>query len=393
MLEIELPELHPAQRQVWDHPARFHVMSCGRRFGKSRLAALVCITTALRGRRAWWVAPSYPMASVGWRMVRRLAVQIPGAVIRESERMVIMPTGGTVQIRSADNPDSLRGEGLDLAVLDECAFMDERAWTEALRPALADRKGDAIFCSTPKGRNWFWRLWSNADGEQWKAWRFTSYDNPHIDPAEIDAAKATLPERVFRQEFLAEFLDESGSVFRRVLESATATPQDSAVEGHTYLIGVDWGRTNDSTCFAVLDLDTQELVYLDRFTQVDYALQVNRLKALYQRFAPAIVIAESNSMGMPLIESLQREDVAVIPFTTTNASKQIAVDALALAFEQGAIRIIPDPVLLHELQAYEMERLPSGMLRYSAPAGDHDDCVMGLLLAWQGAANHTPLIW
>lgn len=387
--------LHPGQVQVHNHPSRFKVLDCGRRWGKTRLGVMECMGAAVVGKRAWWVAPSYKMSEVGWRPLRRLAAQIPGAEVRKVDRQVILPGGGEVSVRSADNPDSLRGEGIDYVVLDECAFMAEMAWSEALRPALADRLGKALFISTPKGRNWFWYLWQRGQdgGDEWHSWRFTSYDNPHIADSEIDAAKATLPDRVFRQEFLAEFIDDAGGVFRGVVAAATAKHQDGRQPGHDYCIGVDWGKHNDFTVLSVIDMTAKELCYLDRFNQIDYALQTGRLKALASRFQPVTIIAESNAMGEPIIEQLQRDSLPVQPFKTTNATKTAVIDALAMAFEQGAIKIVADDVLVNELQAYEMERLPSGMLRYSAPEGLHDDCVMSLALAWHGVSNTPWLLW
>lgn len=388
-------KLHPGQAQVHNHVARFKVLDCGRRWGKTRLGVMECMGAAVAGQRAWWVAPSYKMSEVGWRPLRRLAGQIPGAEVRKGDRQVILPGGGEVSVRSADNPDSLRGEGLDFVVLDECAFMSELAWNEALRPALADRQGKALFISTPKGRNWFWYLWQRGQepGTEWNSWRFTSYDNPHIADSEIDAAKATLPERVFRQEFMAEFIDDAGGVFRHVMDAATAKEQSSAQVGHDYVFGVDWGKHNDWTVITVLDITEKVLVYLDRFNQIDYVVQSNRLRALASRFKPVSIIAESNSMGDPLIEHLQRDGLPVQPFQTANATKAAAIDGLALAFEQGSIRILNDPVLVGELQAYEMERLPSGMLRYNAPEGMHDDCVMSLAIGWTGVNNTPWLLW
>ena len=385
-ITLTLPKLHKYQKQVWDHPARFQIMACGRRFGKTRMGALRCIAEATQGRRAWWVAPSYPMSAVGWRLVSRLAAQIPGAVIRQGDRLIEFPGGGSVQVRSADNPDSLRGEGLDYLVMDECAFIKQDAWTEALRPALADRQGRALFISTPKGRNWFWRLWMIDDGTEYKSWRFTSYDNPFVKDSEIDAAKASLPERIFLQEFMAEFLEDGAGVFRRVMDAATATELPEGEPGVQYVMGVDWGKSNDFTVLTVMTV-AGEMVYFDRFNQIDYQVQLGRLRALADRFKPFAIIAESNSMGAPLIEQLQRAGLPVQPFTTTNASKTAAIDALALAFERGDVAILPDPILVGELQAYEMERLPSGLLRYSAPDGMHDDAVMSLALAWSGVTS------
>jgi phage FluMu gp28-like protein len=335
------------------------------------------------------------MANVGWRLITRLSLQIPQATINKSDRIVTFANGGEIAVRSADNPDSLRGEGLDLAILDECAFMQESAWTEAIRPALSDRKGRAIFISTPKGRNWFWRLFQQgiAGDNNIMSWQLPTVDNPYIDPSEVDAARQSLPERVYRQEFLAEFIDDAGGVFRRVVEAATAVQLDSRAENGQYVFGVDWGQQNDFTVIVVMDIEKKSMVHIDRFNQIDYNVQRGRLVALYERFRPLQVVAESNAMGLPIIQELQRQNVPISPFTTTNASKTAAIDALALAFEQSVISILPDAVLVGELQAYEQEKLPSGLRKFGAPSGLHDDTVMALAMAWQGCAGGNVFLW
>lgn len=377
--------MHREQAVIARNPARFKVLAAGRRWGKTRLGTVLCIARALEGRRAWWVAPSFPIAEIGWRLIRHLAKQMPGTEIHLGDRRAQFPTGGWVQVKSADNPDSLRGEGLDLVVLDECAFMAEEAWQEALRPALSDRCGGALFISTPKGRNWFWRLYQGVDGEDWARWHFPTSANPFIPAGEIEAAKANLPERVYLQEFQAEFIDDAGGVFRRVIEAATAKTLDHGEPGGEYVIGVDWGKYEDFTVFAVIDQATASCVYLDRFNRIDYMMQEERLVALVQRFKPQLIVAERNAMGEPIIERLQAQNLPVQPFLTTVASKGELVDALALAFEKSELKIPADPILISELQAYQAERLPSGMLRYGAPGGMHDDCVMALGMAWMGA--------
>ena len=384
-MNIELPALHPGQREIVLNDARFKVLACGRRWGKTRLGALLCLSTAMRKGRAWWVAPSYKMAAVGWRLVTQLAQQVPGATIHKADQMIQIPGGGTVQVRSADNPQSLRGEGLDGLVMDECAFTMEAAWTEALRPALSDRLGWALFISTPKGRNWFWRAFVRGQegGEEWKSWQFPTVTNPYISPSEVEAARLSLPERIFRQEYLAEFIDDAGGVFRHVVDAATATLQSAPTAGHQYAMGVDWGKHNDYTVITVLDLVDMAVVAIDRMNQIDYSLQIGRLGAMCDLWKPLTIIAERNSMGEPLIEQLLREGLPVQAFTTTNASKGAAIEGLALAFERAEIKIPNDASLVGELQAYEMERLPSGLLRYGAPEGMHDDQVMSLALAWQ----------
>ena len=388
-VDVVLPSLHVGQRKVVDNPARFQVLACGRRWGKTRLGAALCMETALKGGRAWWVAPSYKMGAVGWRIVKELAVQIPGASISLGDRMATLPGGGTVQVRSADDPDRLRGEGLDFCVMDECAFMKEDAWTHAIRPALSDRQGRAMFISTPKGRNWFHRLYQygkDPHQSEYASWHFPTSDNPFIADVEIEAARGALPERIYRQEYLAEFIDDAGGVFRRVQDSATAEPQDEAIEGHNYCFGIDWGRHSDFTVITVWDMNLQAAVYIDRFTMVDYAIQIGRLKALARRFNPSVIMAELNAMGEPLVEQLQGDGLPVQGFYTTNKSKEQIIRDLEGAFERGDVTIINDPVLVSELQAIEQVRLANGW-RFAAPEGMHDDCVISLALAYHAGAT------
>ncbi|OQA96948.1 MAG: Terminase-like family protein [Chloroflexi bacterium ADurb.Bin222] len=390
-MALTLPTLHPGQRTVWDERARFKVLASGRRWGKTLLGSLACVHAGGKGGRAWWVAPSYKMAQVGWRAVMRLGRQVPGAEVRQGDLMVRFPGGGSVQVRSADDPQSLRGEGLTLAVMDECAFMAEAAWAEALRPALSDRLGGALFISTPKGRNWFWRLWQRGQDDSeadWRSWQFPTATNPYIAPGEIDAARRDLPERIYQQEYEALFLDDAGGVFRKVMAAATLQPAPPSA-GRQYVMGVDWGKSNDFTVLTVLDAGSGEMVCMDRFNRIDYAVQRGRLAALAEKYRPTVILAESNAMGEPIIETLQREGLPVRGFVTTNATKAQIIEGLALAFEQGAIRVLNDPVLVGELQGYEMDRSPSGMVRYSAPEGLHDDCVMSLALAWHARADGT----
>lgn len=380
-----MPPLHPGQREIAADPTRFRVVAAGRRWGKSRMASALALEVALKGGRAWWVAPTYPIASVGWREVRGLAVQVPGTQVSESEKRVTLSTGGWVQVRSADNPDSLRGEGLDFVVVDEAAFVAEEAWAEALRPALADRRGRALFISTPKGRNWFWRAYERGRSlgdASWRSWTAPTSANPFIAPDEILAARDGMPERVFRQEFEAAFVEDGGGVFRGIRPAATARRLTSGEPGRRYVGGLDLAKSEDFSVLTILDDEAGEVVFVDRFNAIDYTIQKQRVVAACERFRPVQLVVERNSIGEPIIEDLQRAGLPVFPFTTTHASKSQVIDALALAFERGEIKVPNDTVVVGELEAYEMERLPGGTFRYSAPAGLHDDIVMSIAFAW-----------
>ena len=384
---------HSGQLEVHNSDARFKVLSAGRRWGKTRLGVNECLDAASKGGRAWWVSPSYKTSEVGWRPLRQIVRKIPNAEIRLADRMVILPGGGLVAIRSADNPDSLRGEGLDFVVMDECAFMQKEAWTEAIRPSLSDRLGRALFISTPKGRNFFWELYQRGMmGEAgWQSWTFPTSSNPYIDASEIEAAKRDLPEIIFRQEYLAEFIDDSGGVFRRVQEAATLKPQEPQA-GRQYVAGVDVAASVDFTVVTVMDVESKEMVYLDRFNRVDYPVLIDRLESVYHRYHLTSMVVESNSIGRPVIDELVTRGLNIVPFTTTSATKQAIIQNLQAAFENGQILVLDEPVLIGELLSFESKRNPSGGFSYSAPDGMHDDCVMSLAIAWSGMQERVQVI-
>jgi phage terminase large subunit-like protein len=388
-IPVTLPSLHPAQREVAHHPARFRVLCTGRRFGKTKLGAVLCVAAALEGKRVWWVAPSYPMASIGWRAIKQLALQVPRAMVRESERMVEMPSGGRVQVKSADNPVSLRGEGLDLVIIDECAYVLPDAWAESLRPALSDHQGRALFISTPNRRNWFHALYMRGleNDPDWCSWQLPTSANPFIDPAEIEAARREMSEDSFSQEYEAQFLEGAGAVFRNItacLRSGEPDPADHA--GHEIVIGVDWAQAVDFTAFSVFCCKCRCEVELDRFNGVEWALQRGRLAVLAGRWRASEILVERNSIGSPLMEALRDEGLPVIGFTTTVQSKPRIIQSLALAFEREEATWLDVPVATAELKAFEAR--PSsvtGRVSYSAPEGCHDDTVIARALAWRQA--------
>jgi hypothetical protein len=150
-------------------------------------------------------------------------------------------------------------------------------------------------------------------------------------------------------------------------------------------MGVDWGREQDYTVMAVYDATAGQMVELDRMSGIEYAIQEQRLIALARWWNCTAILAESNAMGLPIIEQLQRKDLPVVAFTTTNATKAVLVDSMVLALEQDRINLLDDPALIAEMEAYEGVRLPSGLIRYSAPARMHDDIVMATMLGWHAA--------
>jgi hypothetical protein len=187
---------------------RFRVLVAGRRFGKTQVALIelfraVCAT----GRTAWYVAPTYKQAKrIAWKRLKELTSMYRPLRVYETDLRIDFAWGSTIALRGADNYDSLRGEGLDFVVLDEYACMQHEAWTEVLRPSLADRQGRALFIGTPKGHNHFYELFEKVQTQSdWATFQFTTEEGGNVSREELEAAARELDERTYRQEFQASF--------------------------------------------------------------------------------------------------------------------------------------------------------------------------------------------
>lgn len=390
-LELTLPRPHEGQARVIREALRFNVLACGRRFGKTTLGIDRCVTPDVLPHPVGWFAPTYKMLLEVWREAERVLKPIATRVSTSDHRIENI-AGGVLEFWSLDNPDSARGRKYRRLVADESAMVPALmdAWQYVLRPTLVDYAGDAYFLSTPKGHDGFWQMFQWGQDPlkpDWASWQMPSSANPKLKQSELDAMRETMPERVYQQEIDALFLADGLSVFRGITAAATAEQQSGPRAGATYVAGLDWALSVDFTVLTIIDATAQAVAYVDRFNGVDYSLQRQRIKAACERFGVTSVIAEENAMGKPNNDELRRLGLPVRDFTTTNASKAELIEKLAAAFEQGNIKIVNDPTLIAELQAFGAERLPGGMTRYSAPDNMHDDMVMSLALAWYSAVK------
>ncbi len=380
---------HLGQTEVLRNPARFKVLTCGRRWGKSALGQIdILIAAHMEHKRCWWIAPTYQMASQLWRDLVNSVKHLAKVKINATERRIDLPKGGMIAVRSAHNPDKLRGEGLDFAILDEAAFMPAHIWHDVIRPMLATTRGVARFLSTPNGRNWFWRRHRagfDPEETEWQSFHFKTADSSLIDPAELASIKSSTPEIIWNTEYEAKFIDEQGQVFRHITHAAAPAPYKDPQPGHPYVAGIDWGRNRDYTAIAVLDASNGKMVAIERFNQVGWQLQRDRLAQIANKWNPQVIWAEANSIGEPNIDALIQGGLPVRSFYTSAKSKAPLIESLALAIERNDITLLDDPVLLTELADYSLERLPNGGFRYGAPPAGHDDTVIATALAWYGA--------
>lgn len=393
--QLALIHYHPAQAVIASDSHRFKVVCCGRKFGKTRFGGRELIERMMRGQKTASLAPSYEETRMIWD---DLMTTLPTDLIQHqdaSRLKLTLTTGGTYQAWSMDAKavNKARPHSYDFILIDEAAFVPGLLihWQKVLRATLSRYRGEALFLSTPDGFNDFHTFAQRGIDPTQKDWAYFNYptsSNPHIPEEEIEEARRELPENIFRQEFLAEFIKDGAGVFRGVSKIAIVPMNGSPQPGFRYVIAVDWGKSADFTVIAVFCVNTMELVAIDRFNRIDYHFQRERLKMMINRWQPVYTLVEENSIGVPNIEELHRDGIAVDSFQTTGISKPPLIEQLSVAIEKGQISIIPDPVLLNELNAYSMKRTATGKWQYEAPSGGHDDTVIALALAYEAALRN-----
>jgi phage terminase large subunit len=218
MAHLEV-KLHEKQQEIFNYNSRFKVIAAGRRFGKSRLAAWILVIEALKSteKDVFYVAPTFQQAKdIMWSLLKEIARDVTASA-HENTAVLTLTNGRKIYLKGSDRPDTLRGVGLAYVVIDEYADMKPQVFEQILRPSLADVRGGALFIGTPKGRNHFYELYKYAEtgkDKDWKAFHYTSYDNPLLPKDEIEASKKSMSSFAFRQEFMASFEAASRDLFK-----------------------------------------------------------------------------------------------------------------------------------------------------------------------------------
>jgi len=311
--------------------------------------------------------------------------------VSESDMVIEFVNHSLISFRTAENYDNLRAEGINRLVIDEAARIPKAAWEEVLRPAISDTGGDVMFISTPKGRNWFYHLWlmgKNPEFPDYQSWRFDSSDNPKIRPEDIELARKTLPENVFRQEFMAEFIEEAGEVVPNV-DVCIVLPELIATKepGRQYYGGIDLARKRDYTVITILD-DELRLIDFIRFTGVNWDIQKEKIAEMVRKY-DALTLVDQTGVGDPIVQELLLSDVYVRGFTFTAEKKRSLVQNLIFGFGEKKLQLAKIPVLIEELKALDYKQSESGNISYQAPEGMTDDCVMSLALAYWAATREA----
>ena len=376
---IRLNELHINQQKVVDGHERFSALSCGRRWGKSALAINLLSEFAIDGKLAAYFTPTYKLLDSTYTEVLNTLEPI---ISRKNEHQFIeLITGGRIDFWSLENELAGRSRKYHRVVIDEAAFIKNlwTRWTEGIRATLADYKGDAFFLSTPKGKNDFHRIWQKGKSSDkgWQSWQMSTYDNPYIDPSEIDEARLDLPELAFSQEYLAEFNENVANPFGTIHIQQCTYPMSNQ---RAVVYGIDLAKSFDYTVIVGLD-SNGDVCYFERFQQ-DWRSTKQRIKTIPK----APILIDSTGVGDPIAEDLQSEGLDITGFKFSNVSKQQLMTGLQSAIQQRKITF-PEGPITAELSIFEYQFGQFGV-KYGAPSGFHDDCVMALALAWNHFTNY-----
>jgi hypothetical protein len=363
----------------------------GRRWGKTLGSAMEILKNANDNPYSFnmWVAPVFGQAKIPWRLLAGIPKE---KIIRRTmtQMEIELFNHSIIKFGSATHPENLRGFGIDFLICDEAAFLPREIWEEVLRPALSDRQGRAIFISTPKGKNWFYELFLRGQDPafpEFESFTMPTADNPYVTAGDIEEARLTLPEDVFVQEFLAQFLDDGAGVFRHLSGIYKGTTLRPPQPGFVYSMGVDIAKYVDFTVISVLD-QRGELAYIDRFNKYELTYQMDKVADIAQKYHNAQVVVDRTGMGEMPYETLQRKCKRVLGVNFDHATKTALIENLVVMIEKQAIKIpscTETKFLYNEMDVFGYTILPnSRQIKYSAPGGYHDDGVISLSLAAWG---------
>lgn len=336
------------------------------------------------GCKCAWVSPVYKQSKKVFEEMKLAFADTDLIETNATELTIKTNTGSSLQFFSAERYDNIRGFTFDYLVCDEFAFMDEAAWTEVLRATVLVKGKKILLISTPKGKNHFYHLYQlDGQNDQYKSFSATSYDNPLINPTEIDDARRTLPDHVFRQEYLAEFIDGGAGIF-------SPTFQESQ-RGSRHYAGVDLGRADDYSVIAIYN-DRGQQVYIERWRQTTWSAISSHIAAKIKEYNATTYI-EVNSIGDAIYEQIKNlvgNSISVNPFVTTSKSKNDIIESLAVATQQNEVTFMPVDWLKKEFDVFTFEyNAKSRSIKYGAPYGFHDDGIMASAIGWY--AYKTPL--
>lgn len=393
----------PHQKQ-WDlmhcRNERYVAECWPRQHGKSTGMAYEMLWSCASKPRClvWLVAPTYDLCTPIFDELERAVAdkckfdEFKPTQISRRDLYITWNNGSRLQCKSAENVLGLQGRRLDRLFIEEAASIsDPLVWQQYLRPMLAVTQAPMMAISTPKGFNWFFDLAQKGMDPLEPDYFFGRAPlgcSPYIKPEEIEEARKTLPQRVFQQEWEAEFVSDAGAVFRGVKDCVLPGVENNEPpqEGHFYAAGVDLAKYQDYSVITIIDRIRKRQVYFERFNEVDWHRQIPIFAAIVNKYGghQCPVLVDSTGVGDPIYEYMRKSGMRVYGYNLQSGSKEDIINHLALLIEKRELSLMDIQEQTNELVGYEYHRTKTGRLSMSAPGKQNDDCVIALALAaWQ----------
>lgn len=389
-MEITLFTPHIGQKEIIkgfsDSKHKFGTVVTSRQWGKSLLGQNLLLYWLLQNpkQKGCWISPIYNQAKKVFQELSNASHNIVQSS-NKADLTIKFLNGSTLQFLSSERPDSVRGFSFHYMVVDEAAYVNERGFETAILPTLTALGKKCLIISTPKSKNWFYKYYLKgiSDSTDYISFRGKSTDNPYIDQSFIAEQRLSLPDDIFKQEYLAEFTDASSEVFRGIDSVCVVPNYSNGDRVQRCFIGIDTGLSNDYSVLTIMN-EAGRVMFMDRIKGENINTIANKFIGIMSRFNIAGGFIETNGIGRAMYDLIMPKQRKIKGFTTTQDSKTQIVRTLIEDIEATNVELPGkelEPECYKELSLYTYKLNTNGKLSFTHPAGIHDDIVDSIMLA------------
>ncbi len=383
---------HKKQKEIIDSVLKgtefYHAVVVGRQFGKTLMSINLLMYFGINNNNSkiLWVSPVYSQATKVFQQIFQILQ--PAGLVKSANKadfIIQLINGTTIYFKSSERPETIRGLSINYAFIDEAQDCKDIAWKQSILPTLSAAGKKCIITGTPKRKNWFYDVFMLGKSQthtNHKSYHGSSVDSPYVSKEFIEEQKRTLPPKIFKQEFLAEWQDNEGAVFQGLDKVCINEVWPDQNQSKVYA-GLDIGNKGDYSVLTIID-ELGRVLYMWRDNRIEYSQIADKVAEICRHYKVRDLLVETNGVGDPVFEMIKKRYSRTSPLFQTNQTKENIIRRLMGDIQDTTLEL-PSfnlfPTLQEELEIFEYEVLPSGKIRYTHPQGFHDDAVISLAIA------------
>ena len=383
---------HKKQKEIIDSVLKgtefYHAVVVGRQFGKTLMSINLLMYFGINNNNSkiLWVSPVYSQATKVFQQIFQILQ--PAGLVKSANKadfIIQLINGTTIYFKSSERPETIRGLSINYAFIDEAQDCKDIAWKQSILPTLSAAGKKCIITGTPKRKNWFYDVFMLGKSQthtNHKSYHGSSVDSPYVSKEFIEEQKRTLPPKIFKQEFLAEWQDNEGAVFQGLDKVCINEVWPDQNQSKVYA-GLDIGNKGDYSVLTIID-ELGRVLYMWRDNRIEYSQIADKVSEICRHYKVRDLLVETNGVGDPVFEMIKKKYSRTSPLFQTNQTKENIIRRLMGDIQDTTLEL-PSfnlfPTLQEELEIFEYEVLPSGKIRYTHPQGFHDDTVLSLAIA------------